>query len=84
MKRFDSLKSLVDYLGGTSYTLRYLENEVTNFEECVGSDIVDNEYQEPSYGGIEIEVENKKYMLYVSSIEVDIEEYKSFYWIEEI
>lgn len=84
MKRFDSLQDLVKYLGGTSYTLKYLEDEVCNYLECVGSDIVENEDQEPSYGGIEIEIENKKYMLYVSSVEIDIEEYKYFYWIEEI
>lgn len=83
MKKFENFEELLKELGiEFSSEVKYCKGELSSFLENVGSDVVENEDEEP-ISSFEIEFENKKLEIGVTSIEIN-EEYgdcKYYYWL---
>lgn len=80
-KRTESYKELMDYLGVEfSSHRKHFENELSNFLECNGSDVVENKDDIPMTS-FKVEMEHDiTYEIGVTSIEDEEDVYKYYYW----
>lgn len=78
MKNFESFDDLMNNIKNKEGYKTYLENELSSFLECVGSDVAENANKEPEMIFI-VEIEGRKYRISIKSIEENEDEYKDFY-----
>lgn len=81
MTRYDDFYRLIECIGAGFYT-DFLEYELNDFLGCCGSDIVEDDMQEPD-NYFTVEIEGIEYDIGVTSIEEDEEhgDYIYYYWV---
>ena len=84
MKKFNSLEGIFECLDCDKYDMQYIKNEIDEYLESNGSEIVESFEVEPECNGVKIDIDNKKYEIYVLSKQNEDDEFDTMYLLEEI
>lgn len=85
MKKFENFEELLKEINiEFPSEVKYFNDELTNFLECIGSDIVEIEEEEP-ITSFKVEIENKIIEIGVTSIESEEDNiFKNYFWLIDV